>query len=120
VREHEHERKVAAEEVLYRLVVDHFTTSVRTRLEREPNLLPDGERSREWRTKACSSFLAGQVGIAEAWLAEPPPRDRRLLISASASQLSTWFFPNPPSPIPPGGRTRRRARFRRRRRCSAR
>lgn len=80
--------------VLYRLLVDHFTVSARTLLERQPELLPDGAGSREWRIKAMSSVVAhGEVGLVEAWLSEPPPRDRDLLISASAALMATWFGP---------------------------
>lgn len=78
--------------VLHHLLVDHFTASARGLLERDPALLPGGHGTPQWRATAYSGFIAhGMAGIVEAWLAEPAPRDRRLLISASASVMATWF-----------------------------
>ncbi|GAA1614155.1 TetR/AcrR family transcriptional regulator [Actinoplanes couchii] len=76
--------------VLYRLLIDHFAASARGLMDRDPALLPDGPGPREWRARAYSSFIAhGQVGIIEAWLSEPTPRDPALLISVSAATMST-------------------------------
>ncbi|MEU4562696.1 TetR/AcrR family transcriptional regulator [Actinoplanes sp. NPDC023936] len=88
--------------VLHRLLVEHFAASARALLDARPQLLPEGTGSPQWRTKAYSAFIAhGQVGIVEAWLGEPRPRDRRLLISASAAMLPSWlvatFTAAPPS-----------------------
>ncbi len=78
--------------ILHRLLVEHFAASVQALLDAVPRLLPDGTGSREWRTRAYSGFIAhGQAGIVEAWLAEPHPRDRQLLISASAAMLPAWL-----------------------------
>ncbi|MET3426895.1 AcrR family transcriptional regulator [Actinoplanes tereljensis] len=78
--------------VLNRLLVEHFVGSARALLDRDPHLLPDGAGSAEWRTKVFSRFIAhGEVGVVEAWLTEPAPRDRTLFISASASFMSTWL-----------------------------
>ncbi|BBH70697.1 hypothetical protein ACTI_73820 [Actinoplanes sp. OR16] len=78
--------------VLHRLLVDHFAASARALFERDPHLLPGGAGTPEWRAKAFSSFIAnGEAGVVQAWLSEPAPRDRELLISASVSIMSTWL-----------------------------
>ncbi|WP_107080231.1 TetR/AcrR family transcriptional regulator [Streptomyces sp. NBRC 109706] len=78
--------------ILHHLLVDHFAVSVRAFLARDPELLPDGEGSREWRIEAHSSFVAhGEAGLVEAWLSRPAPRDRRLFVSAAATALPPWL-----------------------------
>lgn len=78
--------------ILHRLLVGHFAASVEALLDAMPQLLPGGVGSPEWRTSAYSGFIAhGQAGIVEAWLTQPRPRDRLLLISASAEMLPAWL-----------------------------
>ncbi|MGW1228975.1 TetR/AcrR family transcriptional regulator [Streptomyces sp. NPDC001478] len=80
--------------VLHHLLVEHFTVSVSTLLEREPEAVPGDEGSLAWRVEAASRFLAhGEAGIVEAWLALPAPRDRRLFVSAANALLPSWLIP---------------------------
>ncbi|MFE9857020.1 TetR/AcrR family transcriptional regulator [Streptomyces sp. NPDC005780] len=80
--------------VLHHLLVEHFTVSVSTLLEREPEAVPGHEGPLAWRVEAASRFLAhGEVGIVEAWLALPAPRDRRLFVSAATALLPSWLIP---------------------------
>ncbi|MFE4449252.1 TetR/AcrR family transcriptional regulator [Streptomyces sp. NPDC056796] len=79
--------------ILHHLLVDHFATSVRTLLDRDPGLLPEGEGPAQWRVQAQSSFLAhGETGLVEAWLSRPAPRDRRLFVSAASEALPAWLI----------------------------
>ncbi|MFF3173784.1 TetR/AcrR family transcriptional regulator [Streptomyces sp. NPDC057900] len=83
--------------VLHRLLVEHFTVSVATLLARDPRAVPDGEGSVAWRVEAASRFMAhGEVGIAEAWLSLPAPRERRLFVSAATVLLPSWLAPGAP------------------------
>ncbi|MFG3109429.1 hypothetical protein [Streptomyces tendae] len=51
-----------------------------------------GQASAAWRVDAYSRFVAhGEAGIVEAWLSLPPPRDRRLFVSAVEAMLPTWL-----------------------------
>ncbi|WP_129840936.1 TetR family transcriptional regulator [Streptomyces sp. RFCAC02] len=85
--------------VLHRLLVDHFTASVRALLDRDPEKLPDGEGPAEWRLDAYSRFVAhGEAGIVEAWLSRPAPRDRPLFVSAAAALLPPWLAARPHRP----------------------
>lgn len=94
--------------VLHRLLIDHFTASVRALLDHEPQMLPgggeddgghrgagedgDGHGSAAWRVEAYSRFVAhGEAGIVEAWLSLPAPRDRRLFVSAVEEMLPAWL-----------------------------
>ncbi|MFE4694918.1 TetR/AcrR family transcriptional regulator [Streptomyces sp. NPDC056749] len=82
--------------VLHQLLVDHFTASVRDLLARDPGILPGGKGSVAWRTDAHSRFVAhGEVGVVEAWLTLPAPRDRSLFVSAVAAMLPSWLAPRP-------------------------
>ncbi|MFF2325036.1 MULTISPECIES: TetR/AcrR family transcriptional regulator [unclassified Streptomyces] len=82
--------------VLHHLLVDHFTTSVHTLLDQDPELLPGGEGPAAWRADAYSRFVAhGEVGLVEAWLSLPTPRDRRLFTSAAATLLPPWLATRP-------------------------
>lgn len=82
--------------VLYRLLIDHFTDSVRAVLETGLGTIPDGAGSPTWRTEAFSRFVAhGEVGLVEAWLSLPRPRERRLFISAAAAALPDWVVQHP-------------------------
>ncbi|MFJ3671470.1 TetR/AcrR family transcriptional regulator [Streptomyces sp. NPDC090106] len=96
---------------LHRLLVEHFTASVRALLDREPGMLPLGPAPRSdsptpdsapaseepggpvaWRREAYSRFVAyGEVGIVEAWLALPSPRDPHLFVSAAETMLPDWL-----------------------------
>jgi AcrR family transcriptional regulator len=83
---------------LHRLLVDHFSVSVQTLIARGPARLPAGAGSAAWRTEAASRFLAhGEVGLVEAWLALPAPRDRTLFASAAQTLLPAWLI-QPPDP----------------------
>ncbi|MGW4823482.1 TetR/AcrR family transcriptional regulator [Streptomyces sp. NPDC004227] len=82
--------------ILHHLLVDHFATSVRTLLDRDPGLLPEGEGPVSWRVEAHSRFLAhGETGLVEAWLSTPAPRDRRLFVSAASAALPSWLARRP-------------------------
>lgn len=82
--------------VLYRLLVDHFTDSVRTVLESGLGTIPDSTGTQAWRTDAFSRFVAhGEAGLVEAWLSLPRPRERRLFISAAAATLPDWLVRRP-------------------------
>ncbi|MEV6164582.1 TetR/AcrR family transcriptional regulator [Streptomyces sp. NPDC052052] len=77
---------------LNRLLVDHFTASVRALLDQDPRRVPDGEGTASWRAEAHSRFLAhGEAGLVEAWLSLPRPRDPRLFVSAAKSALAPWL-----------------------------
>ncbi|MGW1848757.1 hypothetical protein [Streptomyces sp. NPDC001966] len=81
---------------LHHLLVDHFTASVRILLEHTQDAVPDGDGPVTWRMEAASRFFAhGEAGLAEAWMSLPPPRERRLFISAAASLLPAWLIPQP-------------------------
>jgi len=76
---------------LYRLLVDHFTTTATMFLEQNQALLPPGDGPASWRTLAHGAFLAhGTAGVVEAWLSLPAPRDTRLFISAAVEVLPAW------------------------------
>lgn len=82
--------------VLYRLLVEHFTDSVRSVLETGLGTIPDGAGSPAWRTEAFSRFVAhGEAGLVEAWLSLPRPRERRLFTSAAAAALPDWVVRRP-------------------------
>jgi AcrR family transcriptional regulator len=78
--------------VLSRLLVEHFAGSALVLLDRDAHLLLGSAGPPAWRRKVLSRFIAhGEVGVVEAWLTEPAPRDRTLFISASASFMSRWL-----------------------------
>ncbi|MFD8690598.1 TetR/AcrR family transcriptional regulator [Streptomyces sp. NPDC059651] len=81
---------------LHHLLVEHFTASVSTLLERSPEAVPGQEGPLAWRVEATSRFMAhGEVGIVEAWLSLPAPRERRLFVSAATALLPSWLIPRP-------------------------
>nr|WP_237419024.1 TetR/AcrR family transcriptional regulator [Kitasatospora sp. SID7827] len=81
---------------LHRLLVDHFAASVATLLARDPEAVPGRDGPLAWRVEASSRFLAhGEVGIVEAWLSLPAPRDRRLFASAATALLPPWLAAHP-------------------------
>ncbi|OLO25747.1 TetR family transcriptional regulator [Streptomyces sp. MNU77] len=85
--------------ILHRLLVDHFTMSVRTVLDRDPGLLPAGEGRATWRAAAHSAFLGhGEAGLVETWLSLPSPRDRDLFVSAASAALPGWLVPTSETP----------------------
>ncbi|MGW4804517.1 TetR/AcrR family transcriptional regulator [Kitasatospora sp. NPDC004272] len=81
---------------LHQLLVDHFTVSVATLLERDPAAVPGRDGPLAWRVEASSRFLAhGEVGIVEAWLSLPAPRERHLFVSAATALLPSWLVSRP-------------------------
>ncbi|MEV6436168.1 TetR/AcrR family transcriptional regulator [Streptomyces anulatus] len=81
---------------LHHLLVEHFTVSVATLLERDPEAVPGQDGPLAWRVDASSRFLAhGEAGIVEAWLSLPAPRERHLFVSAATALLPSWLIPHP-------------------------
>ncbi|MFJ6436359.1 TetR/AcrR family transcriptional regulator [Streptomyces sp. NPDC091416] len=80
--------------VLHHLMVEHFTASVSTLLEGNPEAVPGQDGPLAWRVEAASRFIAhGEAGIVEAWLSLPAPRDRQLFVSAATALLPSWLIP---------------------------
>lgn len=78
--------------VLYRLLADHFAASVQALFDRRPAGPPPGHGPDAWRSAAYSAYTAhGEVGLVEAWLALPRPRERQLFASAALALLPDWL-----------------------------
>ncbi|MGN5636029.1 TetR/AcrR family transcriptional regulator [Streptomyces sp. AC154] len=86
--------------VLHHLLVEHFTASVATLLERDPRAVPGRDGTVAWRVESASRFMAhGEAGIVEAWLSLPAPRERHLFVSAASVLLPSWLVPGAPEGV---------------------